>query len=536
VKFSRRLNRSSTVLQRNNALAPIISPQAEQESARRIESVAGFKPPAHIHISGICGTGTAAVAILLKELGFRVTGSDKAFYPPMGDVVRGVADRIYSSYSKDNLVERPDLVVIGNALSRDNPEAEYVLAEKIPFASMPEVFAALLIGKRDHCKTSIVVSGTHGKTTTAAAIARMCDSAGRRPGYFVGGVPQDFPSGIRPVSTELPLEKRVVVLEGDEYDSAFFAKWAKFHSYRPDIAIVTSLEFDHADIYESIDEIVEEFNIFVRRVPATGVILVCDEGDRLSALVNGWQSDPSVTARIMRYGANPASEFRLIERTAQIDSADCGGQQLKIQLGNEKVSVDVRLGGPHNALNLLATAAVGSIIGLSSEEICFGLAAFNGVVRRQQLLGDFDGVRLLEDFAHHPTEVRLTLQGFKENHPGRRLIAVFEPRSNTSRRSFFQEDYVSSFDAADLAVIQRVAQPGGYSGTSSPVIALDVDRLAENIESRGTPVKVFDAPGEIEEFVLTEARQGDVVVLMSNGAFGGLPASLTQKLRLRAQG
>ena len=248
--------------------------RAEGESENRIKLAATFRPGAHVHFIGICGSGMAQAAVLMKDLGYKVTGSDKAFYPPMGDVVKATAEQIYEGYSAGNLNGKPDLVVIGNNISPNNPEAESVFAQGLSYCSMPELFAAFLIGKRDFCPTSIVVSGTHGKTTTSCAIATFFDVAGFRPGYFVGGVPLNLPSGIRKVNTNIPLSKRVVVLEGDEYDSAFFAKWAKFHSYRPDILVVTSLEFDHADIYDSIEEIELEFDRVARKVPASGTILI----------------------------------------------------------------------------------------------------------------------------------------------------------------------------------------------------------------------------------------------------------------------
>ena len=323
----------------------------------RIKYASALKPGAHIHISGVCGSGTSAVLALLKKRGFYVSGSDKAFYPPMGAVVRGLADRLDEGYRPENLTPAPELVVIGNALSRGNPEVEAVLAQGIPFASMPEVFAAQLIAERDYCRTSVVVAGTHGKTTTTAAIAYLLDATGRKPGYFIGGVPENLAGNIRPVSEEIPVEQRVVVLEGDEYDSAFFAKYAKFHCYRPDIAVITSLEFDHGDIYNSVEEIEQEFTRFAARLPEEGLILVCDQGERLQRLAETWSKDKAIKAPILRYGMEAATRYRLCSRSLwcyQDVPRKRFGQKLELGIGEQELTVRTTLSGEHNALNLLA--------------------------------------------------------------------------------------------------------------------------------------------------------------------------------------
>jgi len=508
----------------------IPSRMLDKESLERSCKVGALKAPAHIHVSGACGTGMASVLILLKELGFYVSGSDKAFYPPMGEIVRKTADKVFEGYSAENLQERPALVVIGNSLSRNNPEVEYVLANDIPFASMPEVFAGLLIGTRELCPTSIVVSGTHGKTTTSAAVTSMFDHAGWRPGYFIGGVPKNLSAGIRPVDTSIPKEKRVVVLEGDEYDSAFFAKYSKFHSYRPDIALVTSLEFDHADIYNSIEEIGEQFSAFVKRVPKEGAILVADSGDYLQALTKKWKSDSEIKARIFVYGESSDCDFQLVSRSA-IPVTKGSGQKFEARLQNTRVAIKTSLGGPQNAWNLLATAAIGHLKGLDANEIASGIASFEGVLRRQHVIADTKGIVVLEDFAHHPTAVDLTLKGIKEQYPEKRVVAVFEPRSNTSRRGFFQEQYANSFSAADLVLIQEVGDAGGYSATAAPVVALDVAKIAADISLKGIPAHTRKTIDEILLFLKKELRDGDLVVLMSNGDFGGLPKKLPELLK-----
>ena len=495
------------------------------ESVKRSAVLRNLPKEAHIHISGVCGTGMASVLQLLKALGYRVSGSDKAFYPPMGEVVRRTADKVYEGYSAENLQPKPDLVVLGNSLVKDNPEVVYTLEQGIPFASMPEVFQALLIGERDFCPTSVVVCGTHGKSTTSAAVATLFESAGRRPGFFIGGIPQNFETSIRPVSEETAKSDRVVVLEGDEYDSAFFAKWSKFLSYRADIALLTSLEFDHADISESMEQIEEEFTRLFQQIPSTGAMIICDEGKEIEAAYARWEQ-AGFTGKLLRYGIKEDSAFRLLERKPSE-----GVQHLRFQLRGRELEVETPLGGIHNALNLLGTAAVGDLCGLSLEEIKKGVESFRGVVRRQQLIAEINDIRILEDFAHHPTAVQLTLQGMKEQNLKRRLVAVFEPRSNSSRRAIFQEPYAESFRSADVAVIQEVVTPAAYSVTSTPAGMLDVKRLIADINEKGTEAASFLEVSQIEDYLLTLLAPGDTVVLMSNGDFGGLMRSLPEKLK-----
>ena len=500
--------------------------ELDDASLERTCRVSGIPTGAHVHVSGACGTGMASVLQLLKSLGYHVTGSDKAFYPPMGDVVRRTADRVFEGYSAENLKPHPALTVIGNSLSRGNPEVEYVLENGLPFASMPEVFAGLLIGTREHCPTSIVITGTHGKTTTTAATAVIFESAGLRPGYFVGGVPKNLPGSIRKVDTTVPADKRVVVLEGDEYDSAFFAKFSKFHSYRPDLLAVTSIEFDHADIYNSLEEIEAEFTKLVKRVPPAGAVLVAEGGEALERLVLLWKGDPDVKAPIYRYGERISSELRLLKRSPIPN----GGQELELDLLGTTVSCRTTLTGPHNAFNLLVAAAAAHLKGLSPEEIRIGVETFEGVLRRQHVVAEPRGITVLEDFAHHPTAVLTTLQGLKEQYGPRRLVAVFEPRSNTSKRGFFQEAYAKSFAPADHVVIQNLGESSGYWGSENAGKPLDVPLLADTISRNGTPAVALTTVEEIGFHLKKELRPGDVVVLMSNGDFGGLPKSLPELL------
>lgn len=502
--------------------------ELNQDSLERVKNLSTLKKGAHIHISGVCGTGTASVLQLLKDLGYKVTGSDKAFYPPMGDVVKKLADKVYTGYSQDNLKERPDLVVIGNSLSKNNPEIEFVLKENIPFASMPEVFAGLLIGDKEHCRNSIVVTGTHGKTTTSAAISTLLEVAGLKPGYFIGGMPKNLSSSIRRMELSLPLEKRTVVLEGDEYDSCFYAKYPKFHSYRPDILIVTSIEFDHGDIYNSIEEIEAEFTKLLRRVPGDGTILVCDEGKRLEQILPQWQNDIDIIAPIYLYGEKVNSRFKLESRNVLNNEQ---GQELKLKLNKIKVKTKTPLTGRHNALNLLVAAAVSEILGVSPENIKRGVETFSGVLRRQNLIAEVKGRTIIEDFAHHPSAVKVTLEGLKESYPKHRLIAVYEPRSNTSRRAFFQKDYIESFKSADVVVMLEVQNNNIYSNTNASTDTIDVKQLTKDIANTSGKLAIcFNTVDEIITFLKHNSRESDLIVLMSNGDFGGLAQKLPKEI------
>lgn len=504
-----------------------------ERSEARIKLAAGLPSGAHVHISGVCGSGTGAVLQLLKALNFYVTGSDRAFYPPMGGLVRELADKLYEGYDPANLAGPPALVVIGNSLTMDNPEVQHVLESGLPFASMPEVIAALLIGDRSHCRTSIVVTGTHGKTTTTAACAWILEYAKRKPGFFIGGVPFNLPAGVRPVNMDIPVERRAAVLEGDEYDSACFAKFSKFHCYRPDIAIVTSLEFDHADIYRSIEEIEAQFDAFAARLPAGGLLLVSDASERLDALADKWRTESP--ARVMRYGEREGSEFRLLERRPwSYRELPTGryGQEFDVSMQGHRLTLKTRLTGSYNACNLLACAAAARELGVGDGQLVEAVQRFEGVKRRQEVLCETGGVTVLEDFAHHPTAVKATLEGVRESWRPKRLVAAFDPRSNTSRRSYFQEQYAEAFSPADLVVIREVVDPGNYSATDE-IVPLDMDRLIRDIRSKGTPAEAFREVVDLQNYLLRELRSGDVALLMSNGSFEGLPQSLPEALKKR---
>jgi len=488
-----------------------------EDSLARASYVKSLPKGAHIYLAGICGTGMASVATLLNKLGYVVSGSDKAFYPPMGDVVKKVATKIYEGYNEKNLAEKPDLVVIGNNLRVTNPEVQFVLNHKIPYASMPEVLQALLVGDHSHCQTSIVVIGTHGKTTTTAAIATMLHLVGKNPGYFIGGAPIDLEDSVSPVDYQRSANDRVVVLEGDEYDSAFFAKYPKFHSYRPDIVVMTSLEFDHADIYNNVEEIELEFSRLAKSIPDNGYILICSDSERLVKLSQKWKQE--FKKNILTYGQDPQADFYLEKR-----ERNNNGQVLTIKssiFNHQPFVIHTSLTGEHNALNLTATAVVGKLLSLTEAEMQTAISQFHGVKRRQQIISDKDGILLIEDFAHHPTAVKVTLDGLREKYPHQRIIAAFEPRSNTSRRGFFQEEYKKCFGAADVILILEIQDQNVYSNTDNQEKPLHIQDIVTELLKTKTALS-FQTVSELANYINANKKSGDVIVCMSNGDFGGL--------------
>ncbi|HMO17689.1 MAG TPA: Mur ligase family protein [Oligoflexia bacterium] len=529
----------------NSAFDGSVSKYFDDNAENRIKFLKSISPGSHIHISGICGTGTGAVLQLLKHLGFYVSGSDKAFYPPMGDIIRKTADKIYTEFNTDNLNPRPEVVVIGNALSRDNVEVQHILKEKIPYCSMPEVFSALLIGTREECATSIVVSGTHGKTTTSSLIASVLSDAGRNPGYFIGGVPTNssLDGSIRVPPKEMDASKRIVVLEGDEYDSAFFAKYSKFHCYRPDIAVITNIEFDHGDIFENLGAIEAEFKSMILKIPgekstSCGRIVACRDSENVRKLLDDSKNNPSKIP-ILWYGESREGELSngdisIISRKPWVYQQvpeKRSGQEIEYNLSGHKITVRTRLTGLHNALNIAATILVVKELGVGIEIARKSLENYTPVLRRQQIIAEKNNLLLIEDFAHHPTEVKVTLEGLRSAYPDKRLIAVFEPRSNTSRRDFFREEYKKALSVADIIVLKEVLESkSSFLGVSSEKALFNVLDLSNELEKSGKTSFSSKNNEEIVSFIEKNMRAGDLIVIMSNGDFGGMPDTLKEKV------
>jgi len=453
----------------------------------------------HVHLIGIGGTGMAALAGLLHAAGCRVTGSDRALYPPMSTLLDGLGLEVGVGFDPARLRPAPDLVVVGNAVRRGNPEAEEVLDRRLPHASMPQVIAErFLAGKH-----AIVVAGTHGKTTTTAMLARVLDHAGADPGFLVGGLPLDFDRPFRIGAGA------AFVIEGDEYDSAFFDKGPKFMHYRPDTALVGTVEFDHADIYRDLEHVKTAFRWFTNIVPRRG-LLVRHEDCAVTREVTA-----AALCRVEGYGED-AGRWR----AAEVRDLEAGGVAFRIECDGRAFGGEVRLalGGAHNVRNALAVAAAAREQGLDADRIVAGLSSFRGVRRRLEVRGEVRGVTVLDDFAHHPTAIAETLRAVRGRFPGRKVWAVFEPRSWSMRRNVFQDRLAAAFAGADEVLLARV-----FGADEVPADQrLDPERLVRDLAAAGRPARFLDDVEAIVAELVGRCGRGDVVAVMSNGGFDGL--------------
>jgi UDP-N-acetylmuramate: L-alanyl-gamma-D-glutamyl-meso-diaminopimelate ligase len=470
--------------------------------------------PRRIHLIGICGTGMGSLAGLLREAGHVVQGSDQAVYPPMSTMLAERGIEVLDGYRPEHLSNRPDLVVVGNVATRTNPEAVAAVELGLPCLSMPQAIAGLFLEGRH----SIVVSGTHGKTTTAALMAWVLHSAGRRPSFLVGGVLRNFDRSFGLGTGE------DFVIEGDEYETAYFDKGPKFMHYRPRTGILTSVEFDHAEMYHSLEQIKAAFRGFVQLLPPDGRLVHCVDDANVREVV----SSSAPACAMDPYGTDAGARWR-----GGILGVDAEGMDITVERdGRPFGEFRSPLSGVQNLRNILAVTAAASGRGLDASAIGRGLSSFTGVRRRQEVRGTADGIVVMDDFAHHPTAVRLTLDGLRQRYGDRRLWAVFEPRTNTSRRSVFQHDYAESFDAADRVIVAAVDHPerAPEGQRFSP------EKLVADLRARGRDASFLPAVPEIVERIVREGRQGDVIVVMSNGSFGGIHDKLLAGLGGRSSG
>ena len=460
----------------------------------------------HIHIMGICGTGMAALAGMLKASGYKVTGSDSGVYPPMSDFLKEQGILAASGYGPHNLEPRPDLVIVGNVITRKNPEAHGLAETAIPYLSFPQALAHFFIRSR----TSLVVAGTHGKTTTSSLLASALHQAGLDPSFMIGGIVREFDANFR-----LGQGPHFVV-EGDEYDTAFFDKGSKFLHYRANIAIITSVEFDHADIFADLDAIKRTFRKFVAGLPKDGLIVAHLDDPNVAEIV------ADAPCEVQGYGFSPDLTWSLSDVRAEQ-----GMTRFQVQHQGELwAELAVRMPGRHNCLNSLAVAAVLHRIGLVPEQINSGLSSFGGVKRRQEIRGIEGGITVIDDFAHHPTAVRETLSALKAAYSGQRLVTVFEPRTNSSRRAIFQQDYVSTFDAADLILIRK---PLPLDNVPTEEL-FSSTQLASDLRTRGLDARTFDDTDTILDHLMTTLKEGDVVAILSNGSFDNIHSRLLERL------
>jgi UDP-N-acetylmuramate: L-alanyl-gamma-D-glutamyl-meso-diaminopimelate ligase len=466
----------------------------------------------NVHLIGVCGTAMATLAALLKRRGHDVRGSDEGVYPPMDEFLAREAIPVLVGYKPEHITSDVSLVIVGNAISRGNPELEEVLDRKIRHCSLPEAIREhFLWGAR-----SIVIAGTHGKTTTASLTGWLLAHAGLDPTVLVGGVALNLGEG----GSSYRLGRgREFVIEGDEYDSAFFDKTAKFLKYLPDIALINNIEFDHADIYADLEAVRLAFRRLVNLVPRNGLLLLGSDNADASALRNA--------------AVSPVETFGLAEnadwRAYDLEVAD-GITRLKLQHDRSYVGTfESPLLGMHNVRNAIGALAIGSTLGVAPGTLAEGLRAFRGVKRRLEVVARVNGVTVYDDFAHHPTAVAETIAAVRAGHPGRRVWAVFEPRSASSCRRVFQEAFARAFAAADETVLARV-----YRSSLPEDQRLSVDGLVSDLATVGRSARHIDTVDAIVETIVREHGDGDVVLIMSNGGFGGIHPKLVTALQ-RAQ-
>jgi len=467
-----------------------------------------------VHLIGVCGTAMATLAALLKQRGFDVQGSDHGVYPPMSDFLASEEIRAFDGYDPSHITQDLSLVVVGNAISRGNVELEEVLSRKIRYCSLPEaVREHFLWGAR-----SIVIAGTHGKTTTTSLTGWVLASAGTDPTVLVGGIARNFGEA---GSSYRVGQGRDFVIEGDEYDSAFFDKTAKFLKYLPDIAVINNIEFDHADIYADLDAVMLAFKRLALLVPKTGLLLLGADSPHAASL------KATAVSPVQTFGFDEASDWVAYD----LHAAD-GIQTFSVRHQQEYFGTfHLPLFGRHNVRNALAAIAVGSCVGLDHATIGDGLKSFLGVKRRLEIFGEAGGVTVYDDFAHHPTAVAETLRAVRDAYPGRRVWAVFEPRSASSCRRVFQKDFADAFSisGADETIIAAV-----FRSTLPPDQRLSVEDLVADVNATGRRARHVAGVDTIVDTIVGERQPGDVVVIMSNGGFDGIHEKLVSRLRQAA--
>jgi len=471
----------------------------------------------HVHLIGICGTAMASLAGMLRERGHYVSGSDAAAYPPMSTFLESLGITVAQPFAESNLTPRPDLVVVGNAISRGNVELEHILDHRIPFCSLPQILHdEFLIGKE-----VLVVAGTHGKTTTTSMLAWIFESAGLRPSFLIGGIAENFGS-----SFGLGSGKHFI-LEGDEYDTAFFDKGPKFLHYFPDAIILTSVEFDHADIYKDLDAVETAFKRLVNLVPRRGRILAFDGGGFASAA-----SLDRCLARafspIERYGASDRSAWQI----ADLKLGSARTSWTLLHNGAHWADFEFALGGEYNVWNASAAAALAFACGVQKEAIVEALATFRSVKRRLEVKAEVNGITIIDDFAHHPTAIEQTIRALRARYADRRIWVVLEPRSNTMRRNVLQDALARSLALADQVIVASIfkseAIPEGER--------LNLAGVVEEIQRLGRPARILADASSIVDTIVPELLPGDVVAILSNGGFGGIYEKLPERLRKSALG
>jgi len=463
------------------------------------------------HLIAACGVGMASLAGMLKEKGFRVTGSDANVYPPMSTQLSALGIRLRTPYAPGNIPADTDLVVVGNAVTRDNPEAREAVRRGLPTLSMPQAVADFFL----EGKEPIVVAGTHGKTTTTSLLAWSLFALGADPSFLVGGVPRNFPVSYRVGGGPY------FVIEGDEYDTAHFDKGPKFLHYRPRIGLLTSIEFDHADIYRDLAHLKESFRKLAGIIPPEGLLIASADYPDVVEIAG------EARCPVWFYGdsAGPAMSVEGAWRVTLL-SDEGEFSRFRLARGGKGHEFRQRIPGRHNAGNAAAAALALYRLGYPADRVAEAFAGFTGVRRRQETVGEFGGVLVVDDFAHHPTAVRETIRAIRARHPGRPVTAVFEPRSNTSRRKVFQKEFAEALSGADAVILAGVFGAEKFP----PDERLDPEEVVAILCKRGRKALYIEEVDRIVEHLSAGARSGDLILIMSNGGFGGIQGKLAQAL------
>jgi UDP-N-acetylmuramate: L-alanyl-gamma-D-glutamyl-meso-diaminopimelate ligase len=469
----------------------------------------------HVHVIGIGGSAMAPLAGMLREHGFRVTGSDSGVYPPASTLLESLGISFFHAFDAANLRAAPDLVVIGNIIARGNPELEEVLDRKIPYRSMPEILEEVFLPE----KHSIVVSGTHGKTTTTAMLAWIFHTAGKRPNFLVGGVAENFGKSYGLGGGE------EFILEGDEYETAFWDRGPKFFHYHPDDLVITSLEYDHADIYPDFETYQLAFRRLVNLVPRRGRVVIWGDTEDSGAALR--RAAEKAFCPVETYGFHEGNDW-----VASGFAIDGGTMRFRVTHRGELLGeFELVATGRHNVLNAMAAMLVAQGRGITAEEIAKALATFRSVKRRMDVKGEIGGVLVVDDFAHHPTAVKATIEAARGRWPGRRLWAILEPRSNSMRRRVFQDALPRSLALGDRVILGGVFRAQQLGGENR----LDPETVAESVRALGKDAHVFPNSDAIAEHLGSEAKPGDLLLIMSNGSFDGLCEKVLKKLGEVAQ-
>ena len=462
-----------------------------------------------IHLIGICGTAMASLAGMLKQRGHSVTGSDAAAYPPMSDLLATLNIPVAQPFSEKNLDPRPDLVIVGNAISRGNVELEYVLDQRIPYESMARIVYDEFLAERER----LVVAGTHGKTTTSSLLAWLFTEGLRAPSFLIGGIPENF-------GTSFALgDGREFIIEGDEYDTAFFDKGPKFLHYFPDAVILTSVEFDHADIYKDLEEVKTSFKRLVNLIPQRGLLLAWDGHPNVGECVS------KAFCKVERYGMGENSQWRI----SDIKYSQHGTRWNVWRNGLLWAELESQLAGEYNVLNATAAAAMATHYEIPVDTIVRGLRSFRSVKRRLEIKAELYGITIIDDFAHHPTAIAGTLKALRTRYPSGRLWAILEPRSNTLRRKVFESELAESLAHADEIVVASVFK----SEAIPEAERLNAHVVLAKLHAAGRSARLLAATDEIVTKVTPELRHRDVVAILSNGGFGGIYEKLPAALRER---